>query len=153
MVPSGHLTGQEYDITNNYDYLRGKCSIPIIDYNPRNENLSRQAIINRGYDQNGWPLAPCDLLCRPNGFDKKHQRLTFCCFKQCLKLRPRAIMDLQSRYDIATCPYRQNQTGFAKHMYVKEHPRLVNEIPRGSKRYLNIKKARSASERANHAKA
>ena len=34
-------------------------------------------------------------------------------------------------------------------MYVKEHPRLVNEIPRGSKRYLNIKKTRSASERAN----
>jgi len=34
-------------------------------------------------------------------------------------------------------------------MYVKEHPRLVNEIPRGSKRYQNIKKTRSASERAN----
>lgn len=34
-------------------------------------------------------------------------------------------------------------------MYVKEHPRLVNEIPRGSKRYNLIKKIRSASERAN----
>jgi len=34
-------------------------------------------------------------------------------------------------------------------MYVKEHPRLVNEIPRGSKRYKTIKKIRSASERAN----
>ena len=34
-------------------------------------------------------------------------------------------------------------------MYVKEHPRLVNEIPRGSKRYKQIKKMRSASERAN----
>ena len=34
-------------------------------------------------------------------------------------------------------------------MYVKEHPRLVNEIPRGSKRYKEIKKMRSASERAN----
>jgi hypothetical protein len=34
-------------------------------------------------------------------------------------------------------------------MYVKEHPRLVNEIPRGSKRYNQIKKMRSASERAN----
>ena len=34
-------------------------------------------------------------------------------------------------------------------MYVKEHPRLINEIPRGSKRYNLIKKIRSASERAN----
>lgn len=34
-------------------------------------------------------------------------------------------------------------------MYVKDHPRLVNEIPRGSKRYNDIKKIRSASERAN----
>ena len=34
-------------------------------------------------------------------------------------------------------------------MYVKEHPRLINEIPRGSKRYNNVKKIRSASERAN----
>ena len=70
-------------------------------------------------------------------------------FKQCLKLRAKAIADLQDHYNIAICPYRQNQTGFAKHMYVKEHPRLVNEIPRGSKRYHNIKKIRSASERSN----
>ena len=47
------------------------------------------------------------------------------------------------------CPYIKNQTGFSKHMYVKELPRLVNEIPRGSKRYNIIKKIRSASERAN----
>ena len=46
-------------------------------------------------------------------------------------------------------PHIQNRNGFAKHMYVKEHPRLINEIPRGSKRYNLIKKIRSASERAN----
>jgi len=34
-------------------------------------------------------------------------------------------------------------------MYVKDHPRLVNEIPRGSKRYNTIKNMRSASERSN----
>jgi len=34
-------------------------------------------------------------------------------------------------------------------MYVKEHPRLINEIPRGSKRYNIIKNIRSASERSN----
>jgi hypothetical protein len=143
------IADAKYDITSNYEYLRGKGSIPIIDYNPRRENLSKQALIDRGYDQNGWPFAPCGLLTRPNGFDKKHQRLTFCCFKQCLKLRPKALENLQKQYDIATCPHIRNRTGFSKHMYVKEHPRLINEIPRGSKRYKNIKKIRSASERSN----
>ena len=47
------------------------------------------------------------------------------------------------------CPHIENRTGFTRHMYVKEHPRLINEIPRGSKRYNLIKKIRSASERAN----
>ena len=138
-----------YNIINNYQYIRSKGSIPIIDYNPRNEDLSKQALLHRGYDQKGWPFAPCGLLTRPNGFDQHHQRLTFCCFKQCLKLKHKALKDLQSRYDIAQCPHIHNHTGYAKHMYVKEHPRLVNKIPRGSKRYKEIKKIRSASERSN----
>jgi hypothetical protein len=143
------IADAKYDIIANYDYIRASGSIPIIDYNPRNEKLSKQDLITRGYDQNGYPFAPCGLLCRPNGFDKKHQRLTFCCFKQCSRLRQKALDDLQSRYDVSACPHAENKTGFAKHMYVKEHPRLVNEIPRGSKRYKEIKKSRSASERAN----
>ncbi|MFH1991799.1 MAG: hypothetical protein ABIK98_05245 [Pseudomonadota bacterium] len=143
------IADAKYDITKNYEYIRGKGSIPIIDYNPRRENLSRQAILDRGYNQRGWPFAPCGLLSRPNGFDKKHQRLTFCCFKQCLKLRPKAFENLHNKYNIAMCPHIRNRTGFSKHMYVKEHPRLINEIPRGSKRYNTIKKFRSASERSN----
>ena len=143
------IADSKYDIINNYEYIRGKGSIPIIDYNPRNENLSKQALLQRGYDQNGWPFAPCGLLARPNGFDQKHQRLTFCCFKQCMKLRPKAMDNLNNQYNIAICPHIRNRNGFAKHMYVKEHPRLINEIPRGAKRYNLIKKIRSASERAN----
>jgi len=143
------IADAKYDITKNYDYIRAKGSIPIIDYNRRRENVSRQALTKRGYDEKGWPFAPCGLLCRPNGFDKKYQRLTFCCFKQCLNLRAAALKYVQEKYDIAMCPHMQNRTGFSRHMYVKEHPRLVNEIPRGSKRYNLIKKIRSASERAN----
>ena len=143
------IADAKYDIIANYDYIRASGSIPIIDYNPRNEKLSRQAMIERGYDQNGYPFAPCGLLCRPNGFDKKYQRLTFCCSKQCLKLRQKAMENLNNHYDIANCSHLGNATGFAKHMYVKEHPRLVNQIPRGSKRYNQIKKIRSASERSN----
>jgi hypothetical protein len=143
------IADAKYDITKNYDYIRAKGSIPIIDYNPRNENLSKQALIDRGYDHNGWPFAPCGLLCRPNGFDKKYQRLTFCCFNQCLNLRAAALKNLQQKYNIAMCPHIENRTGFTRHMYVKEHPRLINEVPRGSKRYQLIKKIRSAAERAN----
>jgi hypothetical protein len=143
------IADAKYDITSNYEYIRGNDSIPIIDYNPRNEDLSKQALQNRGYDQRGWPFAPCGLLTRVNGFDKKHQRLTFCCFKQCLKLKYKALEDLQSRYDIAQCPHIHNQTGYARHMYGKEHPRLINEIPRGTKRYNTFKKMRPASERSN----
>ena len=143
------IADAKYDITENYDYIRAKGSIPIIDYNPRNENLSKQALIDRGYDHNGWPFAPCGLLCRPNGFDNEYQRLTFCCFKQCLNLRTAALKSIQDKYDIAMCPHIENRTGFTRHMYVKEHPRLINDIPRGSKRYQLIKKIRSASERAN----
>ena len=143
------IADAKYDIIKNYEYIRGTGSIPIIDYNPRNEKLSRPVLIARGFDQHGWPFAPCGLLCRPNGFDKKRQRMTFCCFKQCRKLRPKALQGLMERYDVPACPHSGNRTGFAKHMHVKEHPRLVNEIPRGSKRYNEIKKIRSASERAN----
>ncbi len=66
-----------------------------------------------------------------------------------MKLRQSALKDLQDRYDISQCPHIHNRNGFAKHMSVKDHPRLVKEIPRGSKRYNTIKKMRSASERAN----
>jgi len=34
----------KYDIINNYKYIRGEGSIPVIDYNPRNENLSLRAV-------------------------------------------------------------------------------------------------------------
>jgi len=59
------------------------------------------------------------------------------------------LKKLQGSYDISQCPHILNRTGFAKHMSIKEYPRLVNEIPRGTKRYDVIKKLRSAAERAN----
>lgn len=143
------IADAKYDIIKNYQYIREKGSIPIIDYNRRNEDLSKTAILNRGYDQNGWPFAPCGLLTRPNGFDQNHQRLTFCCFKSCLKLNKTSMENLNATYNISQCPHILNRTGFTKHMSIKEYPRLVNEIPRGTKRYNTIKNLRSAAERAN----
>jgi hypothetical protein len=143
------IADSKFDATKNYEYIRGKGSIPIISYNRRNENLSKEALLKRGYDQNGWPFAPCGLLCRPNGFDKDRQRLTFCCFRHCLTLKHKALESLQNRFDIASCPHVGNRTGFVKHKALQDHPRLINEIPRGSERYKQVKKLRSASERSN----
>ena len=52
------IADAKYDITKNYEYIRAKGSIPIIDYNRRRENLSRRALIDRGYDEKGGLLPP-----------------------------------------------------------------------------------------------
>ena len=148
-LPRIDIADSKYDIRENYEYLRSNGSIPVIDYNRRRENLSPARLKERGYDQNGWPFAPCGLLCRPNGYEEKYHRLSFCCFKQCQKLNLKALQNLLKTYDIAKCPHIVNSNGFATHRSIDEQPRLLNEIPRGSKRYNEIKKARSASERAN----
>ena len=59
------------------------------------------------------------------------------------------MKNLMERYDIAQCPHIENSNGFATHKSIDENPRLHNEIPRGSKRYNEVKKSRSASERSN----
>ena len=131
------LADSKYDIINNYNYVRSQGAIPIIDYNPRNEKLARDDLLKRGYDQQGTPFAPCGLLTIPNGFDQKRERLIFCCFKQCRKLTPKALEELKYNYNLAICPHTSNETGYTKHMYVKEHPRLTNAIPRGTKNIRN----------------
>jgi len=150
-TPAVDCADSKYDAFNNYIYIREHGSIPIIDYNRRNEKITRDDLLKRGYDQQGTPFAPCGLLTIPNGFDQERQRLTFCCFKQCKKLDARALEDLNSTYNLAICPHIGNEVGFTRHMYVKEHPRLINAIPRGTKKYQKLKQYRSASERINSA--
>ncbi|MFX0136425.1 MAG: hypothetical protein ACFFDN_22475 [Candidatus Hodarchaeota archaeon] len=58
------IADSKYDSVKNYAYLRANGSIPIVDYNPRNENLSKDILVKRGYDQNGLPFAPCGLFCK-----------------------------------------------------------------------------------------
>lgn len=70
--PTVDLADSKYDTISNYNYIRSQGAIPIIDYNPRNEKLSRDDLLKRGYDQQGTPFAPCGLpeksflLCRQN---------------------------------------------------------------------------------------
>lgn len=147
--PKIDIADAKYDNTDNYTFLRGNGSIPIIDYNVRRENLTAKALRERGYDRNGWPYAPCDIPTRPNGFDVNRQRVTFCCMKQCLKLKAPGIRNLDKTYDISSCEHLNKTCGYTTHSSIDQHPRLLNEIPRGTRRYNEIKRCRSASERSN----
>jgi len=49
--------------------MRDRGGIAVFDYNRRNEDLSPEALVARGYDHNGTPYAPCGRLCRSNGYD------------------------------------------------------------------------------------
>lgn len=138
------LADAKYDELNNYSFSRSHNAIPIIDYNPRSENLSVPALKERGYDQNGWPYAPCGILSRPNGFDFNYQRATFSCRRQCLSSKDPSILEY-----VHDCPYWINYHGFTKHVSVKQFPRLITEVIRGTDRFKILKKLRSASERTN----
>jgi len=134
----------KYDELHNYEYARTIHSIPLIDYNVRNEDVSLDALKLRGYDRNGWPFAPCGVLCRPNGFDYQFQRATFTCQRQCVLSQDQKLRDYSQ-----SCPFFINYHGFIKHMSIKQHPRLITEIIRGTPRYQKLRSLRPASERLN----
>jgi hypothetical protein len=138
------LADAKFDELHNYQYARKTGSIPLIDYNPRNEDLSIEALRKRGYDKNGWPFAPCGVLSRPNGFDFNFQRATFTCKKQCIFTNEPTLKEYSQ-----SCPYFINYHGFIKHISVRQYPRLITEIIRGTPRYQKLRALRPASERIN----
>ncbi len=147
--PKVDLADAKYDNIENYIFLRENGSIPMIDYNPRREKLTDEALLERGYDRNGWPYAPCDMPTKPNGYEPERKRLTFCCMKQCQKLKATGIHDLNKSYDFSSCEHLNKTCGYSTHSYIEDLPRLLNEIPRGTRRYKEIMHCRSASERSN----
>jgi len=132
-----------FDDESVYEYIRDHNSIPIIDYNRRREKISPEILLARGYDQNGYPFAPCECTCKSNGYSKEEKRLSCVCGKQCLS-NPQAVPK-----PIPDCPYLQKPLGYARHMSIVQHPRLVCEIPRGSEKWKKIRTIRSSSERTN----
>jgi len=124
------------DIKKNFSHIRSTSSIPIIDYNRRGEKIDLESLRERGYDEKGTPFAPCGVLCRPNGYDKKKKRASFVCQKQCLT-SPLAVPD-----PIEACKYLGTECGYSTHMSIKAHPRLVSEIPRCSDRWKKIRNLR-----------
>ena len=138
------LGDAKYDEHQNYAFSRSNGAIPIIDYNPRNEKLTTSALRERGYDQNGWPYAPCGILTRPNGFDFNSQRANFNCRRQCILSKDQKIVDYAKN-----CPCFISYNGFSKHVSTRQFPRLILEVIRGTYRYRKLKTLRSASERTN----
>jgi hypothetical protein len=134
----------KYDELHNYQFTRATGSIPLIDYNIRNEDVSLEGLKQRGFDRNGWPFAPCGVLCRPNGFDYQFQRATFTCQRQCVLSQDQKLREHSQR-----CSFFINYHGFIKHMPIKQHPRLITEVIRGTPRYQKLRSLRPASERLN----
>jgi len=132
-----------FDIKKNFDHIRSTSSIPVIDYNERNEKTDLESLRKRGYDKKGTPFAPCLALCKSNGYDEEKKRVSFVCRRQCLT-SPLAVPD-----PIKNCRYLENECGYSTHMSIKAHPRLISEIPRCSDRWKKIRNLRSASERSN----
>jgi hypothetical protein len=138
------IADAKYDEHHNYEFSRSHGAVPIIDYNPRNENITAAALNKRGYDRNGWPYAPCGVLTRPNGFDFNCQRASFTCRRQCVSSKDPKLVEYAG-----SCSHWINYHGFTKHTSVRQFPRLITEVIRGTDRYKNLKKLRSASERTN----
>lgn len=132
-------SGYDYDYV--YQYIRDGNGKPIIDYNKRREKLDKDSLKKRGYDENGYPYAPCGIVCRPNGYDYGRRALKNICDKQCLTCK--------NAVELPECEYRDNKQGYTKWMSTKELPRLILEVPRGSRKYKRIKAIRSSSERTN----
>lgn len=130
-----------YDNEINYAHLRAKNCLPIIDYNPRREDLSPEALRTRGYDEQGWPYADCGRLMPPLEPMAQRGEAVHACQRQCL----------QDGADDSSpaCPYLSNPLGQVKRMAIADHPRLVAEIIRGTPEREKVEGLRSPSESIN----
>lgn len=132
-----HLGDSGYDHIDNYQYIRSQGGTPIIDYNPRNENHSPEALLKRGYDKNGIPYAPCGRLCCSNGYDFHSDSRQYVCGLQCPPEEQKQ------------CLHGQKVLGYSHRMSFNRYPRLIGPIQRGTQDWKILYAARTASERTN----
>jgi len=130
-----HIMDSGYDYEYVYTHVREEGAVPIIDYNFRNEKLTKEALKKRGYDELGRPYAPCGKACSPNGYDSKKKSVKHICEKR--------------ENECESCEHYNKKHGYTKDMPIKNNPRLIIEVPRCSKRYKQIKNIRASSERTN----
>jgi hypothetical protein len=132
-----HLGDAANDITANYEWLHEQGAIAVFAYNRRNEHVDETSLLNRGYDQNGTPYAPCGRLCHSNGYDYQAQSRQYVCGFPC------------PPEERQCCPHRFGVLGYCHRMSFKDHPRLIGPIQRGSQAWHHLYGARSSSERTN----
>jgi hypothetical protein len=125
------------DVTANYQWLHDQGGIAVFAYNPRNEHLDAASLVNRGYDQDGTPYAPCGRRCRSNGYDSHAESRQYVCGRPCPPEEQRQ------------CPHGAGVLGYSHRMTFKDHPRLIGPIQRGTLAWQRLYAARSASERTN----
>jgi len=131
-----HIADSHYDDFKNYIAARKRGAKPLFHYNKRNEKTDEESLRTRGYNEVGWPYAPCGVVMHPNGYDADNKRLKFICRKEC-----------PAGFEV--CAFRANVVGCVKNVPVTENSRLVLEIPRGTRRYKIIFALRSSVERNN----
>jgi hypothetical protein len=132
-----HLGASANDVTANYHWLHDQGGSAVFDYNPRNEHLDAASLLNRGYDQDGTPYAPCGRLCRSNGYDAQAESRQYVCG------RPWPPKEQRQ------CPHGSGVLGYSHRMTFKDHPRLIGPSQRGTPAWQRLYAARSASERTN----
>jgi hypothetical protein len=126
-----------YDQNRIYRALSAKDAIALIAYNPRNENLSEEALRQRGYDRCGTPYAPCGRLCRSNGYNYDSRSRQYICGLAC------------SEQERKQCAHGKKTWGYTRRMSFKDYPRLIGPIRRGSDDWQIFYGLRTASERTN----
>jgi hypothetical protein len=131
------LGDSAHDLIANYEWLHDQGAIAVFAYNRRNEHVDETTLLNRGYDQNGTPYAPCGRLCHSNGYDSEAQSRQYVCGLPC------------PAEEHQRCPHRYGVRGYCHRMSFKDHPRLIGPIQRGSTAWHDLYGARSASERIN----
>lgn len=133
-----HVLDGAYDQEDNYTHLRKRGCWPVIDYNPRREDLSPCALARRGYDEKGWPLAHCGRVMPPLEYDHQNGCAVHACHRACQVDEPET-----------DCPYWDQELGEIKRMYTADYLRLVTEIIRGTPQWEKAKGLRSPSESIN----
>jgi hypothetical protein len=131
------LADAGYDMVENYQGIRSRGGVPLIAYNPRNEDLSPEALLARGYNTDGTPYAPCGRLCRSNGYDYQSDSRQYVCSLQC------------PWPEREQCPHGHQVRGYTHRMSFAEYPRLIGPIQRGTEAWKILYAARTASERTN----
>lgn len=128
-----------YDTRSTYELLRSRLIPPIIDLVHHKNEDSPEATAKRGIRTDGVPLALCGEPMKPNGFDAKEKRRTFLCGHQ------------KSPEICGACPFgpQHAPNGQVIKVSVKQWPRYVIEIPRGSPSWKQAYARRTASERTN----